>query len=432
MNRSTRSLSSLSPVNSPESRLFVLPHHRRRRSLPGIAFPPIRTTTPQRLQFRRRISLTAASARRGPGPTAMDGAVSATPPYSDFVRIDGPGSPVREDPGADDIEGLVRSVSTVDDEEGGDERGGGDAAVAAEDFGDGDGEDRREAVPEEVWRSVVRLSCESTAEGGVCEVYLVGTSHVSQESCQEVEAVIRFLKPQVVFLELCSSRMAVLTPQNLKVPTMAEMVDMWKKNHNMFGILYSWFLAKVSSKLEVFPGSEFRVAFEEALKYGGKVILGDRPVQITLRRTWAMMPLWHKTKLFYSLVFQAFFLPSPEDLNQMLKELGDVDMLTLVIQEMSKQFPTLMETIVYERDQYMSATLLRTASEHSSVVAVVGKGHLQGIKKNWKQPVEMKDLLHVDMHSRKPAISVGKILTTVGVAVAGVAIVSGIYLSTKK
>ncbi|KAG5551764.1 hypothetical protein RHGRI_009996 [Rhododendron griersonianum] len=72
---------------------------------------------------------------------------------------------------------------------------------------------------------------------------------------------------------------------------------------------------------------------------------------ITLRRTWAKMPLWHKTKLFYSLVFQAFFLPSPEDLNQMLKELGDVDMLTLVIQEMSKQFPTLMETIVYERDQ---------------------------------------------------------------------------------
>ncbi|KAG5551767.1 hypothetical protein RHGRI_009997 [Rhododendron griersonianum] len=239
---------SLYPVSSPEARLFVLPHHRR-RSPPGIAFPPIRTTPPQRLQFRRRISLTAASARRRPGPTAMDGAVSATPPDSDFIRIDGPGSPVREDPGADDIEGLLRSVSTVDDEEGGDERGGGEAAAAAEDFGEGDGEDRREAVPEEVWRSVVRLSCESTAEGGVCDVYLVGTSH---ESCQEVEAVIRFLKPQVVFLELCSSRMALLTPQNLKV----------------------------SSKLEVFPGSEFRVAFEEALKYGGKVILGDRPVQV--------------------------------------------------------------------------------------------------------------------------------------------------------
>lgn len=37
----------------------------------------------------------------------------------------------------------------------------------------------------------------------------------------------------------------------------------------------------------------------------------------------------------------------------------------------------------------MSSTLLKVASEHSSVVAVVGKGHLQGIKKHWKQPIEV-------------------------------------------
>ena len=37
--------------------------------------------------------------------------------------------------------------------------------------------------------------------------------------------------------------------------------------------------------------------------------------------------------------------------------------------------------------RYMSSTLLKVASENRSVVAVVGKGHLQGIKKHWKQPV---------------------------------------------
>ncbi|KAK9051964.1 hypothetical protein SSX86_028592 [Deinandra increscens subsp. villosa] len=292
------------------------------------------------------------------------------------------------------------------------------------------GGEQRLVLPEELSRSVVRLSCESSVEGGNCDVYLVGTAHVSMESCQEVEAVISFLKPEVVFLELCSNRVAVLTPQNLKVPTMGEMVELWKKNHNTFGILYSWFLAKVASRLEVFPGSEFRVAYEEALKYGGKVVLGDRPVNITLRRTWSKMPLWHKTKLIYSLMFQSIFLPSPSRLNEMLKELDDVDMLTLVIQEMSKEFPTLMETLVHERDQYMSSSLLKVAREHSSVVAVVGKGHLQGMKSYWKQPVELKELLL--MPSTKPAISVAKVLSTVGVAVAGVAIISGIYLSSRK
>uniref|UniRef100_A0A452ZGD1 Uncharacterized protein n=1 Tax=Aegilops tauschii subsp. strangulata TaxID=200361 RepID=A0A452ZGD1_AEGTS len=33
-----------------------------------------------------------------------------------------------------------------------------------------------------------------------------------------------------------------------------------------------------------------------------------------------------------------------------LKDMDDVDMLTLVIQEMSKAFPSLMETLLHERD----------------------------------------------------------------------------------
>ncbi|OIV99214.1 hypothetical protein TanjilG_06519 [Lupinus angustifolius] len=285
-------------------------------------------------------------------------------------------------------------------------------------------------LPEELSRNVLVLSCESSAEGGVCDVYLVGTAHVSEESSREVQAIVNHLKPQVVFLELCSSRVSVLTLQNLKVPTVGEMTAMLKKKHNLFEVLYGWFLAKIASKLEVFPGSEFRVAYEEAMKYGGRVILGDRPVQVTLRRTWSKMPLWHKTKLVYSLLFQAVFLPSSDDLNKMLKDMDDSDMLTLVIQEMSKEFPTLMETLVHERDQYMSSTLLKVASENSLVVAVVGKGHLQGIKKHWKQPIMMKDIMTVP--SPKPGFSAIKVFTSVGVAVAGVAIISGIYLSCKK
>ncbi|XP_050380170.1 uncharacterized protein LOC126797565 [Argentina anserina] len=292
------------------------------------------------------------------------------------------------------------------------------------------GEQGRKVLPEELSRSVVVLTCESAAASGVCDVHLVGTAHVSVESCREVEEVISYLKPEVVFLELCSSRVAVLSPQNLKIPTAGEMLDMWKKNHNAFGILYSWFLAKVASQLEVYPGAEFRVGYDEAKKYGGKIILGDRPVQITLRRTWAKMPLWHKIKLIYSILFQAVFLPDTEELNKMLKEMDDVDMLTFVIQEMSKEFPTLMETLVHERDQYMSSTLLRIAQQHNSVVAVVGKGHLQGIKKHWKQPVEVTDLLEVP--SQKRGISTIRVLKSFGVVVAGAAIISGIYLASKK
>jgi pheromone shutdown protein TraB len=37
----------------------------------------------------------------------------------------------------------------------------------------------------------------------------------------------------------------------------------------------------------------------------------------------------------------------------------------------------------------MSSMLLKSAREYSSVVAVVGKGHVSGIKKNWQQPIQV-------------------------------------------
>ncbi|XP_050205906.1 uncharacterized protein LOC126655696 [Mercurialis annua] len=419
MNRSTRFLTQR---YTPESHRFLYLSFLSRPYTPRIRFSS--PNFPKPISFATVAGDRYQNQNRNLNPTIPKMDPYPNPPESsgneDFIHIENPNSGAE----AALCESIVDVANELTDE-----------TVITNDVvsrreGSDNEQPQRDEFPEDLFRSVVNLTCESTAEGGLCNVYLVGTAHVSQESCEEVRAIIRHLTPQVVFLELCASRVAVLTPQSLKVPTMREMIEMWKKQHNMFGILYGWFLAKVAHKLEVFPGSEFRVGFEEAQAYGGKVILGDRPVQITLRRTWAKMPLWHKTKLLYSILFQAVFLPSSEELNKMLKDMDNVDMLTLVIQEMSKEFPTLMETLVHERDQYMSSTLLRVASEHASVVAVVGKGHLQGIKKYWKQPVQVKDLL--EMPSQKPAVSATKVLTSLGIAVSGVAVISGIYLASKK
>ncbi|WZZ11587.1 hypothetical protein YC2023_097508 [Brassica napus] len=336
---------------------------------------------------------------------------------------------------------------------------GGDGIEGVADGGEGSSEATKAELPEELAKSVVMLTCESTGESGSCDVYLIGTAHVSKESCREVQAVISILKPEAVFVELCSSRLSILKPQTLKVcfflpllvcfshvMVMYHCVRFWKRmciavsfdsNHVRHDRKLEaetehvrntlWVIA---SQLEVLPGAEFRVAYEEALKYGGKVILGDRPVQITLKRTWAKMPLWHKVKFLYSLLFQAVFLPSAEELDKMLKEMDNVDMLTLVIQEMSKEFPSLMDTLVHERDQYMASSLLRVASEHSSVVAVIGRGHINGIKKNWQQPITMKDLMEIP--SDDSVFTVKRIISSVAIAVTGTAIVTGILLARRR
>ncbi|KAG5374909.1 hypothetical protein IGI04_039505 [Brassica rapa subsp. trilocularis] len=158
------------------------------------------------------------------------------------------------------------------------------------------------------------------------------------ESCRQVQAIISILKPEVVFLELCCRRMSALQSQTVKTPTptMSDMIKNWKQRENMISI----------KDVDVY-GDEFRVAYEEALKYGGKVVLGDRHQEITFKRTWAKMPLWLKVKCIFFTLFVAFFLPSAQVDGKELEEMDSLDTTT----QMSKDYPSVMDTFVHERDQ---------------------------------------------------------------------------------
>ncbi|GLJ19149.1 hypothetical protein SUGI_0343830 [Cryptomeria japonica] len=239
-------------------------------------------------------------------------------------------------------------------------------------------------LPEALGKKAVTLQCESVK--GSCNVFLVGTCHVSSQSCKDVEAIIGFLKPDFVFLELCESRSYFLhpqTPEIVKVPSFTDaMVAMWKdSNINAFEILFSLITAKFGKKLKVFPGSEFLSAYREAKKYGGEVILGDRPIEITCQRTWSQMSFWYKTKF---VVICLLMLPIAAFLSV------DVDAITGNNQILEREFPSMAETMIHERDLYMASRLFEVAKECKSVVAVVGKSHVAGIQKNWKKPTAME------------------------------------------
>ena len=54
----------------------------------------------------------------------------------------------------------------------------------------------------------------------------------------------------------------LLAPKDLSFSGLLQ--SLRKKDNNLFSVLYGYFLATVSEKLEVVPGCEFRAAYEEA------------------------------------------------------------------------------------------------------------------------------------------------------------------------
>lgn len=169
-----------------------------------------------------------------------------------------------------------------------------------------------------------------------------------------------------------------------------------------------------AESLGVELGGEFRVAYnywdEQRQHQRIHMVLGDRPLYLTLTRAWEGLGLWGKTKLVLSLVISSFQKPNPDELREwMQKILSDDtgDLLTESIAELAQHFPTLEKVIIQERDTYMACKLYQTCrqllrSPHPThqmpkvrrLVAIVGAGHVQGMCRiltegEGKQPEEL-------------------------------------------
>jgi pheromone shutdown protein TraB len=69
--------------------------------------------------------------------------------------------------------------------------------------------------------------------------------------------------------------------KNLSLSSLVALMKQGKGFSGIFHYFISSFYDKVFDKVGILPGSEFKAAFEEARRIGAKVVLGDRPVQIS-------------------------------------------------------------------------------------------------------------------------------------------------------
>ena len=221
------------------------------------------------------------------------------------------------------------------------------------------------------------------------EIILVGTAHVSTESADLVERVIEEEKPDTVAVELCQSRYQAMTDKNRWQETDLIKVIKEKKAFLLLSnLMLASFQKRIGKKLGIKPGEEMLRAVNTAKKMEADIHLADRDVRTTLSRTWRLMGFWTKCKLLFQLITS---MGDVEDIEKEdIEKLKEQDVLETLLSELGKTLPDLQRVLIDERDQYL-AHKIRTAPG-KKIVAVVGAGHVPGIKKYWEEPVDIAAL----------------------------------------
>lgn len=221
------------------------------------------------------------------------------------------------------------------------------------------------------------------------EIILVGTAHVSKESVQLVSDIIETEKPDTVCVELCDARYQSIRQKDKWLDT--DIIKVIKKKQSFLllsNLLLASFQKRIADKFDIVPGAEMIKAIDAGEAVGADIHLADRNIRITLAKTWRAMGLWGKIKLLFQLLLSMGELGeiSEEDIEKMKQE----DVLETLLADVGKSLPVLKDILIDERDQYLTHKI-RTAPG-KKIVAVVGAGHVPGIKKYWEAKIDVERL----------------------------------------
>ncbi|XP_027367025.1 traB domain-containing protein isoform X2 [Abrus precatorius] len=228
-------------------------------------------------------------------------------------------------------------------------------------------------------------------------IWLVGTTHVSKDSAVEVQRVVRALKPDNVVVELCRSRAGIMYASandefgkqlrsNMFSLSGTGFFGAVGRSINLGGqtalalrLLLAAFSSKISSDINRPFGDEFRATRKASEEVGAQIVLGDRPVEITLQRAWKAMKWTEKLSLVIS-VIRGIASSSNISTNK-LKEAGSDDGTFQLYEQLSFSYPSLLLPLIHERDTYLAWSLKRSKAVNNSkrVVGVIGKGHMNGV-----------------------------------------------------
>ncbi len=229
------------------------------------------------------------------------------------------------------------------------------------------------------------------------DLYLLGTAHVSHRSVQEVKEAIEEIRPDTVCVELDVARHQALVDDNRwRQLDLFQVIREKRVLYLLANLALSAYQRRIGDRLGIRPGAELLAAVRTAEKIGARVVLADRDLQVTLKRTWASLSWLSKLNLTSALLAAPFVME--ELTEERVEAMRDRDTISEMLGELAEAMPGLREPLIDERDRYLVDSVLKAPG--SRILAVVGAGHVQGMLANLDTPVDRAAITQLPPPSR--------------------------------
>lgn len=195
-------------------------------------------------------------------------------------------------------------------------------------------------------------------------ITIIGVGHVFDISHNLQNAILK-RSPSVVCVELDPARYHALTSSGDE------------RNVPMVYKVLSRFQEKIAKKYDTKVGSEMLTAIETAKMLNAKLAFIDMDASRIVADFWSSMSFSERVKFMVAL-FTGVFIRKKR-IEKELKRFEEND--EYYLEGFGREFPTAKRVLIDDRNRHMAEAIKKISSEHENIVAVVGDGHVEGIKK---------------------------------------------------
>lgn len=221
------------------------------------------------------------------------------------------------------------------------------------------------------------------------EITLLGTAHVSRASADAVTEMLESNEFDAVAIELCQARYdSIVNPNALADMDLFAVIKHKKASMVAASLALGAYQQRLAEQFKVQPGQEMRVAIDISKQKDLHLELIDRNVGITLKRLYRNIPWWRKLYVISGLI--ASVITNEKVTEDEIEKLKSGDVLESTFAQFSDSAQDLFKPLISERDRYMAAKLIQMTRQKNSkkVLAVVGAGHLAGLKQTLLDGIE--------------------------------------------
>ena len=213
-----------------------------------------------------------------------------------------------------------------------------------------------------------------------CSITLLGTAHVSKASADKVQELIITGRYDAVAVELCPSRYkAILNPDAMSKMDLFQVIRSGQASMVAASLALGAFQQRIAEQFGIEAGAEMRIAIKEAQSSKLPVLLIDREIGITMKRIYHNVPWWKRFILFAGMIES--IITKEKFSRADIERLKEGDVLESSFLQFAEDQRDLFQPLISERDEYMSARIMKECKENNyqHMLVVVGAGHLNGI-----------------------------------------------------